>query len=379
MPCPFHDPFKKARATDGVMLNHIQGESIPMLLRHADVREAAKDWHTYSSDAPHRVPIPSEENLRPMRQLPIETDPPDHSEYRAIVEPFFKRAKHPEVIARVETLINRLLGEAVARDRIEVVREFALPLQSIALAHLLNVAETEAETWIGWGTHVFNDGDGTTKGTVLDTYLRRRLDQAATTPGDDFFSALLRAKYRGRPLTHEEAMGFANLTFAGGRDTVIYTLAGTFEYLAQNPDQLTRLRDNPKLIVSASEELFRVMSPLTHLGRVCPVRTEVKGRTVPPQGRVSLGWAAANFDPTVFDAPEEVRLDRKPNPHVAFGFGPHLCLGASHARLLLRTLIRLLSTRIATITVLERREAIEQADYTRSVGFERLELSLTAR
>ena len=134
-------------------------------------------------------------------------------------------------------------------------------------------------------------------------------------------------------------MGFANLTFAGGRDTVIHTITGTLEYLSTQPNQLTHLRENPKNIVGASEEIFRVMTPLTHIGRVCPVATEVQGKLVPADGRMSLGWAAANFAPDVFDSPEEVQLDRKPNPHVAFGFGTHLCLGAPYARLLLRSLL----------------------------------------
>ena len=84
-----------------------QGENVPMILRHEDVRAAAKDWKTYSSDAPFRVPIPSEEEVRTMRQLPVEIDPPEHTEYRKIVEPFFQRAKDPEMVAQVEALIRR--------------------------------------------------------------------------------------------------------------------------------------------------------------------------------------------------------------------------------------------------------------------------------
>ena len=99
-----------------------------MILRHDDVRKAAKDRKTFSSDSPFRVPIPSEEDVRSIRQLPIETDPPDHTEYREIVEPFFRRPKEPAVIAQVEALIGELLSEALLRDSIEIVREFALPL-----------------------------------------------------------------------------------------------------------------------------------------------------------------------------------------------------------------------------------------------------------
>src|SRR5438477_6520419 len=100
------DPFAEARNKDGILECEFQGETLPMILRHADLREAAKDWTTYSSDAPFRVPIPSEEEVRTMRQLPIETNPPEHTEYRAIVEPFFQRAKQPDVIAKVQALLG---------------------------------------------------------------------------------------------------------------------------------------------------------------------------------------------------------------------------------------------------------------------------------
>src|SRR5436190_10689622 len=118
------DPFRKARKQEGILQCPFQGEPVPMILRHADVRDAAKDWKRFSSDAPFRVPIPSEEEVRTMRQLPIETNPPEHTDYRAIVEPFFQRAKHPDVIAKVEALIGRNLSQALSRDSVEVVNEF---------------------------------------------------------------------------------------------------------------------------------------------------------------------------------------------------------------------------------------------------------------
>src|SRR6188768_1276240 len=133
------DPFREARNQNAVLRCPFQGEDIPMILRHADLREAAKDWKTFSSDAPFRVPIPSEEQVRSMRQLPIETNPPEHTDYRAIVEPFFQRAKQSDVIAKVETLIAEKLTEALARASVEIVHEFALPVQSRALTYLLNV------------------------------------------------------------------------------------------------------------------------------------------------------------------------------------------------------------------------------------------------
>ncbi len=375
------DPFHEARSRDGVLVCPFQGEDIPMLLRHADVRAAAKDWQTFSSDAPFRVPIPSEEAVRTMRQLPIETDPPAHTEYRAIVEPFFQRAKQPEVIAKVEALIAESLDIALAREAVEIVHDFALPVQSRALTYLLNMPETEADIYIGWGIHVFKvSGGAFKKGSLLEDYLHAQFDRAEAQPGEDFFSALVEATFRGRRLTREEMMGFGNLTFAGGRDTIIHSISSIIAYLGENPAALEALRADPRRIVLASEEFFRVFMPLTHIGRVCPVATEVQGVPVPAGGRMSLGWAAANFDETVFDQPLEVRLDRKPNPHVSFGFGAHLCLGAPHARLIVRSLLAALVEKVAAITILSTRPHIErEVRYERTNGFEALTVRLTPR
>jgi cytochrome P450 len=375
------DPFREARKQDGFLRCPFQGETLPMLLRHADVREAARDWNTFSSDAPFRVPIPSEEEVRTMRQLPIETNPPEHTEYRAIVEPFFLRAKQPDVITKVAVLIGEMLSKALAQESIEVVNEFALPVQSRALTYLLNVPESEADTWIGWGIHVFKvTTGGFKKGIVLEDYLHGQFDRAEANPGEDLFSALVKATYRGRRLTREEMMGFGNLVFAGGRDTIIHSISSIIAYFGQNPVSLDHLREDPKRIVLASEEFFRVFMPLTHIGRVCPVDTNVHGVPVKAGGRVSLAWAAANFDETVFPAPEEIRIDRRPNPHLSFGFGPHLCLGAPHARLVVRSLLEALTERVERITVIEAKEHIEhEARYERKNGYESLIVKFTAR
>ena len=351
-----------------------------MILRHEDVRRAAKDWQTFSSDAPFRVPVPSEEDVRSMRQLPIETNPPEHTDYRAIVEPFFQRAKTPAMIAQVDALIDGMITQALSRESIEIVHEFALPVQSRALTYLLNVPETEADTWIGWGIHVFRVTGGLKKGVALEDYLHAQFDRAEANPGEDFFSALTRATYRERKLTRAEMMGFANLAFAGGRDTIIHTISCALGHLAAHPEALEFLREEPKRITLASEEFFRVFMPLTHIGRVCPADTEVNGVTVQAGERISLCWASANLDETAFSEPLEVRLDRKPNPHLSFGFGTHLCLGAPHARLLLRTLLQKCVERVATITVLEAQERVEdEARYQRVLGYELLTVKLTPR
>jgi cytochrome P450 len=372
------DPFAAQRHNEGVMQCPFHGETITMILRHGDVRQAAKDWNSFTSDAPFRVPIPSEEAVRTIRQLPIETDPPLHGEYRAIVEPFFQRPKSPAMIAAIEKLTGNLLDDALRRGEIEAVSEFALPLQSRALTHLLNVPECEADVWIGWGIHVFKVTGGEFKtGNVLEDYLHSRFDQAGSHPEDDFFSALKNAEIHGRKLTRDECMGFANLAFAGGRDTIIHTVTSILAHFASHPDALDFLRADPKRVTLAGEEFFRVFMPLTQIGRVCTADTTLHGITVPVGDRIGLCWSSANHDEEVFDTPEEIRLDRKPNPHVSFGFGEHLCLGAPHARLVVRTLLAKLCEKIGRIEILETEDHLEHEEkFTRKVGYAKLRLRI---
>ena len=349
-----------------------------MILRHQDVRDAAKDTTTFSSDAPRRIPIPSEEAVRTVRQYPLEVDPPLHAAYRKVAEPFFLRPKQPEVLAKINTLIDSLLSKALETNSIDAVRDFAIPLQSYALTYLLNVPEKEAELWVSWGLHVFKDGDGKSKGPFMEEYSQRMFDAAAENPGDDFFSALNQVEFEGRLLTKEEKLGFANIAFAGGRDTIIHTITRIIAHFAKEPDDLKWILADPKRVNLASEEFFRLFIPLTHIGRVGPMKTDVHGFEVQPEGRVSLCWSSANRDPEVFDEPNKTKLDRRPNPHVAFGFGAHLCLGNHHARAIMRGLIRALAKNISTIEIIQADELIErETDYTRMIGYESLRVRFT--
>ena len=369
------DVFEEIRSKCPVLKCRFGDEEIPMFLNHADVMAAAKDWQTFSSDAPFRVPVPSEEHLRRVRQLPIETDPPIHAEYRDLVEPFFKKPRDPEFARTISAVISNALA-AVISAPCEVVSGFALPVQNRALAHLLGLPQSAAEEWISWGTHVFHDVlEGDSDGSSLDQYIERQLDRAQCSEGDDFFCSLAKAEFQGRGLTRAEMAGFANLAFAGGRDTVIHTISSVIAYLARHPEALGYLQSDPKRAVLATEEFFRVVSPLTHIGRVCPAKTHVHGLEIQPGERVSLGWAAANRDPQTFTFPHEVRLDRKPNPHVAFGAGNHFCLGAAHARLLIRELLVRLAQGVSHIEILHAVPNFESAStYKRQIGYERLEV-----
>jgi cytochrome P450 len=375
--CPYHDPFAEKREKGPVLQTEFDGDPVAMILGLKDVRKAARDWSTFSSEAPFRVPIPREEHLRSVRQFPIESDPPEHSEYRKIVEPAFNRPNEHEYQLIMRSLIQGMITEVISRGSIEAISDFALPLQSRALTLLLGVPESEADVWIKWGVHVLRDRDGPTKGREMENYCMKAFEKCSRWEENNFFSLLNEATFQGRFLTDDEKLGFANLAFAGGRDTVISTVCLILAHLAHHPDDLERLRKEPELVNCAGEEFVRFATPLTHIGRKCPVDTEVHGVKVKADKLISLCWASANFDDTVFDKPTEIRLDRKPNPHVAFGNGAHSCLGAPHARLIIRTLLTQLTELVSSITYLSGQPKIEKtADYERVNSFESLQLRL---
>ena len=373
----FPDPFEKARLDKGYGKMNDQDDPVTMLLRHKDVRKSAHNYKTFQSGAqPGRIVVPSEVNIRDTRQIPFEVDPPVHGEYRAIVEPWFKRPLQPEYQEKLSVQISNLVDEIINNGTVEAVNGFALPLQSRALTLLLNTPFSEAETWISWGTHVFRsegealDGD---KANILYNYIDDQIERAVKEPGDDMYSVLLSSDFQGRKLTKEEVKGVMVLTFAGGRDTVINAVTNSISYLAEHPESLERFRKEPEIIGKAVEEFIRYFSPLTQMGRVVTEDTQVCEHAIQADSRISLCWASANRDASVFENPNEIVLDRKINPHVGFGFSHHNCLGATHARQILKILLSTLAEKVANIEIVNGKENIEDLDeFERKVGFDQI-------
>jgi cytochrome P450 len=380
----FSDPFKDARVTSGCAHMNDQDDPVTMILRLKDVRKTAHNWKTFQSGAtPGRIVIPSEVNIRDTRQIPFEVDPPLHGSFRSLLDPWFKRPLEAQYQETLAQQVNALVDDVLKADSIDVVEDFALCLQSSALTLLLNTEAGEADTWIGWGTHVFRseddplDGD---KAAILYDYIDEKIKASSPNPEGDLYSVLLAAEVEGKKLTHEEIKGIMILTFAGGRDTVINAVTNTVSYFAQHPESLDRLRNEPEIIGRAIEELIRYFTPLTQMGRVVTQDTQVCEHAIKADSRVSLCWASANRDESVFESPNDVILDRKLNPHVSFGFSHHNCLGATHARQIMRVLIETLIAKVGSIDIIDFEENIENlGEFERKVGFHQLNVSIHPR
>ena len=332
-------------------------EDLVYLRSFRALKVALNDWRSFSSDTLGFNVVTPQHRTRGFKQYPFELDPPAHTAFRAAIDPFFKRPLTPAYAAEIARHVGTAIDALLAADRVNVTPDFAFPLQSRTLTTLLAMPEEEAEVWLGWGINVFGavrNGDAPVqdKADALVAYVTDKTDNAARYPGS-LFDELSRVTIDGRPLSRDERLGVAHISFSGGRDTVIDLLTGIVALFAHDPAAMDAIRQDPALAPSAVEELLRYISPLRLLARTCPHGGQAGGQDVAPGQRLGMCYGRANRDPAVFEDPDAIRLDRKPNPHLAFGSGPHACLGNAHARLVARTLLTGLARRVTRIEVLD--------------------------
>lgn len=330
----------------------IGNDHFVMVTGHALLRNVARDWTRFTSAVPLRVPIPPDTGGRAVAQLPLESDPPDTLDYRRIVQGPFSRAAAADAEPTVAAMTEVLVDAALRRGELEVIDTFALPLFLRSLALVLGQPQSDATEWISWGRTVWEWS--ASRGEYLpnarmDAYIESRVDAAREHPGDDFYGLMARARFGDRPLTRDEMLGLANLTLAGGRDTTVAVIANALHHLAHHPTALERLAEEPHVIPTATEEFLRVYAPIHVLGRVATGPSEIDGLTVDAGSLVGLGYAVANRDPREFPDPDRLIIDRRPNRHVTFGHGPHTCLGAPLARMVISVVLRTIAARVATL------------------------------
>ena len=177
----------------------------------------------------------------------------------------------------------------------------------------------------------------------------RTVPERRACPADDMLTAWSQAKLGGCPMTIEEINSELGLVIPGGAETTRTTLARALIMFSERCDLWEQLASDPGLIPVAVEELLRWITPLNNMFRTVATATEIDGIPMAEGDRVALVYPSANRDEAVFDDPDSVDLARDPNPHIAFGFGTHFCLGAHLARLTLRVALEELSARFTRL------------------------------
>jgi cytochrome P450 len=314
-----------------------------VLTRYADVRRGLLDWETFSSSVPGTTSIPTSVR-REFPEIPLEVDPPEHTRYRAIVTPWFARARVEKLEPEVRRITTELIDQFIDDSQCDLVQQLALPLVARVLAVFLGMPEAEAEQWMLWVKDIFHGrveepARADRASRELIGYLQDLVDQRRRQPGDDFFSMLVRARFDGRPLTDLEIRGYSVVTMTAGQETTVNGIGNSLWYLSEHPGDKARLLADPRLLRHAIEEFLRFMSPIQLLGRNATRDVTLHGRTIASGDVVAMCYGAANRDGTVFDQADRCIIDRHPNRHLAFGTGPHACLGAHLARLELRVAV----------------------------------------
>lgn len=270
--------------------------------------------------------------------IPIDIDPPAHTDYRRILLPLFT----PKAIARLNdgmhATAKELVADVVGQQIVDVSSVFARPMPTIIFSRLAGFPESDwpkFDRWIDEITYErVKDPERARRAgqevmDYFDALLKARADEQSH---DDIVGYLLAAEVGGRKLNHDELLSYCYLLFLAGLDTTAWAIRSSLWYLAQNPVAQDRLRRDPDLIPSAVEEFLRTLSPVQAMARTCLVDTEVGGQQIKAGERVALLFGAGNRDPEVYDNPDEIVLDRENNRHLAFGGGIHRCLGSNLGR-----------------------------------------------
>lgn len=305
-----------------------------------DVRAAAKDTATYSSD------LIGDRDTRTYKQVPLEYDPPRHTTFREAVSPMFMSQNIEPKAPEFERIARNLIAGITARGGGDVARDLALPYVMSCLTVIYNRPQ-DLEEWVSWGPDVWtaeayrsgvigNDespaGEAPRSGALLESYLDRVFAAATPAPGadpatTDVWDWIAGLEIDGQRLTRDEMFGIANVLLAGGRDTVIRLITGLTWHLVAHPADRRYLTENPGAFNAAIAEMVRFLSPLPKIERVLPGDRDIPIPDRDPGTYVLLNYLSANHDRTIWANPDVVDIHRERRPHLAFGFGRHSCMG----------------------------------------------------
>ncbi len=331
-----------------------------LLTRYEDVKQATLNWRTFTSSVVGVTAIPIiTPRTEPM--LPIELDPPLHSRYRALVNPVFSNARIEELRPKVTAIASALVDHLIEQGGGDLVADYAVPLSVGTLAEFTGLPRADSNKWVGWIRQMFDvhERAGAAQASAeFGYYIDKLIAARRQEPCADFIGMLIESEVEGHRLTDQELHSFCTVLFGAGFETTADAMSVMLYYLAEHPTDYQQLAVQPQLISSAVEEFLRYISPIQIFGRNATREVELHGQMVRPMDVVALSFGSANHDPHVFSDPERCVLDRTPNPHLAFGAGIHLCLGAPVARLEMTVTLEEFARRIPEFVLVPQAQVI---------------------
>lgn len=348
-----------------------------VVTKHADILEVSRDNSLFpygdfpSTCAPHEAVERGRQARaagRPLLYTLVQMDEPDHMKYRALTQAWFM----PQNIRRLEDRIRELAREAVARmeargGACDFVDEVALHFPLRVIMEILGVPREDEPRMLKLTQELFGatdpdlrrEGGGDTpearqlvvEATLADffNYFNALTEDRRSRPRDDVASTIANATIDGHPISALDAVSYYLIVATAGHDTTSSSTAGAMWALAERPAELAKVRADPGLIPGLVDESIRWTTPVRHFMRSAAAHTTLRGQAIAKGDWLMLCYPSGNRDEEVFEDPYEFRVDRKPNRHLAFGYGAHLCLGQHLAKMEMRILWEELLPRLASV------------------------------
>jgi cytochrome P450 len=300
----------------------------------------------------------------------VQMDAPDHPKYRALTQGWFMPANLGKFEARVRHIARSTVARMLEKDgHCDFVADVALGYPLHVIMEILGVPEQDEPRMLKLTQELFGSQDpdtarvrealspeqfaGMMQSIVNDfgAYFRKITEERRSHPRDDLATVIANARIGGEYMPDHDATSYYMIVATAGHDTTSSSTAGAIWALAENPEQFAKVKANPELIPGLVDEAVRWMTPVKHFMRSATADTELGGRRIAKGDWLMLCYASGNRDEEVFEDPFSFRCDRKPNRHVAFGYGAHLCLGQYLAKLEMRILFEELLPRLKSIAL----------------------------
>lgn len=344
---PLHSPdfyagdpypaYKVLRASSPVHWNDDTG--FWALLKYEDIRFVSRNPKLFSSTKGITIPDPGQPEPVQEGNL-IFTDPPRHRQMRQLLSTAFT----PNRVAALEPAVREIVGgvfdEIEPGSTHEFAEEIAAPLPTRMIAELLGAPAEDWEQFRAWSDAAVGSADDDIEldplvsMAQLHQYFTKLIAEHRAEPRDDLLSLMVDAEVDGERFTDTDLLNLSFLLLVAGNETTRNLVALGTLALIHHPDQCRQLVADPALIPGAIEEMLRFTTPVTHMARTATEELEIRGQRIREGDTVVMLYGSANRDEEIFgDDAEEFKVTRNPNPHIAFGLGEHVCLGASLARL----------------------------------------------
>jgi cytochrome P450 len=374
-----HDSYRWLRANNPLGIARPEKfDPFWVVTKHAHIQTVSRQNELFhNADRPTTLTNQAvEERVRKITGGPnlvrslVQMDAPDHPKYRALTQGWFMPANLGKFEARVREIaratVQRMLDKGGACD---FVADVALGYPLHVIMEILGVPEHDEPRMLKLTQELFGPQDpdtarireqltaeqfsGMMQSVVADfgAYFRAITEDRRRNPRDDLATVIANAKIGGDYMPDHDATSYYMIVATAGHDTTSSSTAGAIWALAEDPAQFEKVKANPELIPGLVDEAIRWMTPVKHFMRSATADTELGGRKIAKGDWLMLCYASGNRDEDVFDEPYKFRCDRKPNRHVAFGYGAHLCLGQYLAKLEMRILFEELLPRLKSIAL----------------------------